>query len=132
MKRVPCVSIVLENMEGEVLLLLRDNKSSMTFPKHWTLVGGIVKNSETPEIAAHRELEEETGLKADLSFWKRYDRCHPLFMIDQYIYLGKVQARGLLVLGPDIQFFKPSEIKHLKIGYGFDALLTEFFLIHER
>jgi 8-oxo-dGTP diphosphatase len=135
MKRVPCVSIILENAEGEVLLLLRDNKSTIMFPNHWTLVGGKVDDGETPETAAHRELKEETGLKANLSFWKRYDREHPLFIVDQYVYTGKVDVSSeTLVLGEgqDLQFFKPSEIVHLKIGYGFDSLLNEYFRTHER
>jgi 8-oxo-dGTP diphosphatase len=135
MKRIPCVSIIIENMEGEVLLLLRDNKSTITFPNHWTLVGGKVEDGETPELAAHRELEEETGLKAKLSFWKRYDRHHPLFIVDQYVYMGKVdssQERLVLGEGQDLQFFKPCEIKYLKIGYQFDTLLNEYFLIHDQ
>ena len=133
MKRIPCVSIILENTAGEILLLLRDNKSTITFPNHWTLIGGKVEEGETPEMAAHRELEEETGLKTELSFWRRYDRPHPLFMVDQYIYTGKVEASSeSLVLGEgqDIQFVKPSEIEYLKIGYGFQALLHEYFLSH--
>jgi 8-oxo-dGTP diphosphatase len=135
MKRVPCVSIILENTEGEVLLLLRDNKSTITFPNHWTLIGGKVEDGETPETAAHRELKEETGLKASLSFWKQYDREHLLFIVDQYIYTGRVDVSSdALVLGEGqaLQFFKPSEIVHLKIGYGFDALLNEYFQTHER
>ena len=83
MKRIPCASIIIENQEGEVLLLLRDNKSTITFPNHWTLVGGKVEEGETPEMGAHRELAEETGLITDLSFWKRYDREHTLFIADQ-------------------------------------------------
>jgi 8-oxo-dGTP pyrophosphatase MutT (NUDIX family) len=131
MKRVPFVAIILENTEGEVLLLLRDNKSAITCPRHWTLVGGKVEARETPEMAACRELEAETGVNTELSFWKRYDREHPLFMIDQYIYTGKVAAsRELLVLGRDTQFFKPCEIEYLKIGYGFRDLLHEYFLTH--
>lgn len=131
MKRIPCVSIILENSEGEILLLLRDNKSTTVFPNHWTLIGGKVEPDETPERAAHRELAEETGLKADLAFWKRYDREHPLFIADQYIYTGKVDAsQESLVLGEgqEIQFVRPSEIMHMKIGYGFKALLHEYFL----
>jgi 8-oxo-dGTP diphosphatase len=135
MKRIPCVSVIVENMEGEVLLLLRDNKSTITFPNHWTLVGGKVEDGETPEMAGHRELEEETGLKSKLSLWKQYDRQHELFIVDQYIYTGKVDAsRESLVLGEgqDIHFFKPCEIKYLKIGYKFDLLLNEYFLTHDR
>lgn len=135
MKRIPCVAIILENLEGEVLLLLRDNKSTVNYPNQWTLIGGKVEEGETPEQAAHRELEEETCLKTHLSFWKRYDREHPLFIVDQYVYTGKVNPPcDSLVLGEGqaLQFFKASEVMHLKIGYGFDALLNEYFLVHER
>ena len=132
MKRIPFVSIILKNMEGEVLLLLRDNKSTHVFPNHWTLIGGKIENDETPERAADRELKAETGLETSLSFWKRYDREHPLFTVDQHIFVGNVDTSGgILVLGRDTQFFQPSEIQHLKIGYGFKALLNEYFLSHE-
>jgi 8-oxo-dGTP pyrophosphatase MutT (NUDIX family) len=129
MKRIPYVSIILENMEGEILLLLRDNKSTHVFPKHWTLIGGNVEDGETPEMAADRELKEETGLKVSLSFWKRYDREHTLFIVDQHVFVGKVDTSGgILILGRDAQFFKPSEVTYLKIGYGFKALLNEYFV----
>lgn len=131
MKRIPCVSIIIENMEGEVLLVLRDNKSTIVYPNHWTLIGGRVEEGETPEMAAHRELEEETGLQAKVSFWKRYDRAHPLFVIDQHIFTAKVDAATeqlSLGAGQAIEFFKPDEVRYLKIGYGFQSLLDEYFL----
>jgi 8-oxo-dGTP pyrophosphatase MutT (NUDIX family) len=132
MKRIRYVSVIVENIEGEVLLLLRDNKSTHVFPNHWTLIGGKIEDGETPEMAADRQLREEIGLEASLSFWKRYDREHPLFIVDQHIFVGTVDTSGgILVLGRDILFFKPSETQHLKIGYGFKALLTEYFLSRE-
>ena len=130
MNRIPCVYIILENRRGEVLLLLRDNKSTITFPNHWTLVGGKVEDGETPERAAHRELAEETGLKASLTFWKRYDRQHPLFIVDQHVYLGKVDAlleSMVLGEGQALAFFEPAEVCRLRIGYGFKALLGDYF-----
>jgi 8-oxo-dGTP pyrophosphatase MutT (NUDIX family) len=105
------------------------------FPNHWTLIGGKVEQGETPEMAAHRELAEETGLKARLSFWKRYDREHPLFIVDQHIFTGMVDASAQsLVLGEGraLQFFRPAETRHLKIGYGFKVLLDEYFLEDNR
>jgi 8-oxo-dGTP pyrophosphatase MutT (NUDIX family) len=133
MKRVPYAVVIIENVEGEILLLLRENKSGIPCPNHWTLIGGKAGEGEPPETAARRAVEEETGLQIDVSFWKRYDRQHPLFIVDQYIFTGCVgKARDLLVLGRDAQFFKPDEIRHLNVGYGFDALLDEYFLIHER
>jgi 8-oxo-dGTP diphosphatase len=129
MKPIPYAAIIVENTEGEVLLLLRDNKSTPVYPKHWTLIGGKIEPGETPETAAQRQLEEETGLKAALWSWKRYPRQHPLFTIDQHIFTCKVEdSQRLLVLGRDAQFFKPSEVIHLKIGYGFKDLLQDYFL----
>ena len=111
------------------MLLLRDNKSARTYPNQWTLIGGNVRPGESPETTARRELEEETGVKSTLTFWKRYAREHTLFVVDQYIFVGTVSdSRTLLVLGRDTQFFKPSEIEYLKIGYGFKELLSEYFL----
>ncbi len=65
MRRVPYVSIILENAKGEVLLALRENRSARMCPKRWTLI-------------------------------------------------------------------MPCEFEHPDIGYGFDSLLQEYFLIHER
>ena len=129
MKPIPYTAIIVENSEGEVLLLLRENKSTPIYPKHWTLIGGKVEPGETPEMAAQRQLGEETGMEADLSFWKRYERQHPLLTIDQHIFTCKAEdARGLLVLDRNAQFFKLSEVAYLKIGYGFKELLQEYFL----
>lgn len=134
MERVPCASVIIENMEGEILLLLRDDKAGISYPDHWTLIGGKVEDDETPEMAAHRELEEETGLKTDLSFWKKYDRQHPNVIVDQYVYLGKVNANKddiIIGEGQDIRFFEPDKIEPLKIGFGFDMLLQEYLLVRD-
>jgi 8-oxo-dGTP diphosphatase len=131
MIRVPAVSIVIENRQGEILLLLRDDKPTIPHPNHWTLVDGKVEEGETPESAAHREMLEEIGVDIDLTFWKRYDRQHPNAMVDQHIYVGKMDMpRELLILGEgqDVRFFNFHEIKTLKIGFEFDVLLNEYYL----
>ncbi len=135
MKRIPCVAIIIENGDGEILLLLRESKSTTTYPNQWTLLGRRVEEGETPEMAARRELKEKIGLNLNLLFWKQYDREHPLFVVDQYVYIGKVNtpsASLTLGEGQALQFFKPCEIEHLKIGYRFDALLQEYLLVYER
>lgn len=129
MKPISYAAIIVQNLEGEVLLLLRENKSTPLYPKHWTLIGGKVEPGETPEMAAQRQLREETGMDPELSFWKCYERQHPLFTIDQHIFTCKAEdAPSLLVLGRDAQFFKPSEVAYLKIGYGFKELLQQYLV----
>ena len=130
MKRLPWVSIILENAKGEVLLLLRENGATGPYPNQWTLIGRAVEDGQTPEMAAQQVLREETGLQVHLSFWKRYDRQHPLFIVDQHIYTGEVDAPTAplpLAEKPVLQFFRPEDILRLKIAYGFKAILREYF-----
>ena len=62
MVHVPFVAIIIENADKELFLLLRDEDPSISYPNHWTLVGGRVEEGGTPEMAVHRELREATGL----------------------------------------------------------------------
>lgn len=52
-------AVVLD--EGQVLLIKRKNDP---YAGYWALPGGYVDFNETAQAAAHRELEEETGLSA--------------------------------------------------------------------
>jgi len=133
MIRLPAVAIILGNNQNEVLLLLRDDKPSISCPNHWSLVGGKVENGETSETAAHREMLEEIGVDTEITLWKRYDRQHPKIIVDQYGYLGKIDIPlELLTLGEgqDFRFFKAHEIKKLSIAFEFEPLLNEFFQNH--
>ena len=131
MIRIPGAAIIIENRQGEILLLLRDDDPAISYPNYWTLVGGKVEEGETPESAAHREMLEEIGVDTDVTFWKRYGRQHPFAIVDQHIFIGKIDTpRESLTLGEgqDVRFFNSHEIKNLKIGFEFDALLHEYFL----
>ena len=133
MIRVLGVAVIIENHQGEILMLLRDDKPTISYPNHWSLVGGKVEEGETPETAAHREMLEEIGVDTDVTFWKRYDRQHPFAIVDQHIYLGKIDLpleSLTLGEGQDIRFFNFHEVKDLKIAFEFDVLLKEYFLNH--
>ena len=63
MARVALVGVVDER--GWVLLQERDEHARVD-PDRWTLPGGGIEAGESDEAAAHRELEEETGLRLPL------------------------------------------------------------------
>ena len=57
----PCVGVVLMNAQGLVFTAER-----IDIPGAWQLPQGGIDKGETPEDAALRELEEETGISRDL------------------------------------------------------------------
>jgi len=68
--------IILQNLQGEYLVYLRDNNPEIPFPNHWDLIGGHVEKRETPLEALKREMIEEIEFDSNnlrnFSFWKKY------------------------------------------------------------
>ena len=126
----PCVAMIIENPSGKVLLLLRDDKPEIAYPNYWSLVGGHIEAGETAEQAALRELDEEVGLNLSLSLWKRYNYEYaPNIIVDQHIFVGKVDSENptmILGEGQAMNFFNYQDIKELKIGFGFENILSEY------
>ncbi|MBI5964839.1 MAG: NUDIX domain-containing protein [Chloroflexi bacterium] len=131
MTTYPCVAMIIENPSQEVLLLLRDNKPEIAYPNYWSLVGGHIEAGETADQAALRELNEEVGLNLSLFLWKRYNfQYAPNVIVDQYIFVGKVDSENpamILGEGQAMRFFNCQDIKELKIGFGFEFDLNEYF-----
>lgn len=59
---------VVRNASGDVLMIFRRN--------HWDLPKGKVEAGESVEAAALREVEEETGVKAEIVGTQRYYGYH--------------------------------------------------------
>lgn len=51
-------------MKGDKVLLIQRSAEAETEPNKWTFAGGKIEQGELPEVAAARELNEETGYTA--------------------------------------------------------------------
>jgi 8-oxo-dGTP pyrophosphatase MutT (NUDIX family) len=58
------VALAVVRKDGKYLLVKRSDQNST--PGKWSTVSGGIESGETPEEAAVRELNEETGLKAEI------------------------------------------------------------------
>jgi len=68
-----CVAAILENTEGEILLV---KHAPGNFPENiWDVVGGAVEQYEDPFDGLKREVEEETGI-TDFEVVKALDVFH--------------------------------------------------------
>jgi 8-oxo-dGTP pyrophosphatase MutT (NUDIX family) len=56
--------VILVDRSGAVLMQHRDGNAPVS-PNQWTVPGGRVEPGEAPEVAARREVLEETGLVVD-------------------------------------------------------------------
>ena len=50
-------------LDGNYLLQLRDNKSTISSPGQWSLFGGKIKSGETPQQTMKREIYEELSIQ---------------------------------------------------------------------
>ncbi|MCG2784192.1 MAG: hypothetical protein L6461_03715 [Anaerolineae bacterium] len=77
-----------------------------------------------------RKLDEEVGLNFSLSLWKRYNYEYaPNIIVDQHIFVGKVDSENSTMIlgeGQAMNFFNYQDTKELKIGFGFENILSEY------
>lgn len=77
----PCAGVMLLNADGEVFVGQRKDR----YTDAWQMPQGGIEKGETPQVAALRELEEETGVSRDLvtvvaesKAWVPYELPHDL------------------------------------------------------
>ena len=78
----------------------------------WTLPGGGIDPGETPESAACREMEEETGLKVEIV--RKIAEYTPINRLARFTHFYEVRKlSGKLATGPetfDLKFFHPGQL----------------------
>lgn len=81
--RPSSAGVILENPDGQALLLKAHYKP------YWSFPGGWVEDGQTPREAALRELSEETGIEMssqDVSFAYMVDRISELMHTYQFMF----------------------------------------------
>jgi 8-oxo-dGTP diphosphatase len=122
-------SILFINDNGEVLLFLRDNKTSIPYPNHWDILGGHLEGNETPEQCIIREMKEELEIDIMPKLFKVTDMTDRV----EYTFWQKVNFRLVnmkLNEGQKLQWFSEDDIKNLpedKIAFDFKPIILEFF-----
>ncbi|GCE15393.1 NUDIX domain-containing protein [Tengunoibacter tsumagoiensis] len=89
--------VLVIDQQGQLLIQHRDG-SAYPWPHKWGLPGGGIELGETPEEAARRELEEETGIKVHGNlklFWESILPADPQPGVYRrwYVYSVQTQAR---------------------------------------
>lgn len=123
--------IILVNTNGEILLNLRDDSPTNSWPNCWDVIGGTVEDSETPDECILREMHEETGeTLTAVDRFKAYDV--PLQnggVAKFHVYSGRLDKPACeLILGEGQahRFFSTSELDRLNIARGTDVVLRDF------
>jgi len=127
------VPLIIENLEGRVLLMLRDNKLTIPYPNYWTLLGGFVEEGETLEEALKREIMEELNYKIkDFKFFGKYfseDKERNLLKEHNVFYtVGDYKCSDFdLGEGQEIRFFSKDEILKLKVPPIARKIILDYF-----
>jgi 8-oxo-dGTP pyrophosphatase MutT (NUDIX family) len=128
------VAVLALDRWGRVLLQLRDDDLPPDrFPGMWSLAGGYVAAGESPDAAALREFEEETGhLLEDLQLFRLYRRADlPPQLVDiQHVYFADPDIPEDLVEvneGQAFRYFAPAGLDALAIPPHARQILAEFF-----
>lgn len=96
-KRISSSGVMLEDLEGKLLVVKANYKS------YWTLPGGLIDEGETPKQAAVREVFEEIGIQLaedDLSFVLVADRMSDNLQTYQFLFKATLseQAKKAIIL----------------------------------
>ncbi|MEK6890824.1 MAG: NUDIX hydrolase [Nanoarchaeota archaeon] len=127
---IPCVRVILENENGEILFLKRDNTNYGS--DKWILPGGKIKLGESAEDACISEVKEETNLEIDdLEFLFYSDdfpkdenelHCLTLYFIAEFSGDVKINEES-----SEFKWVKIEEIDNLEIAFSQKEIIKNYF-----
>jgi len=132
---------IITNSRGEILLGKR-SKNHPFYPGLWCLPGGIIEFGETLEQAIKREVKEEIGVK--IKIIKNSKKVYEYLPIKGKYSKKKFKMHGYtlaikckMISGKpkpldetsEVKWFKPSEIKKMKLAYNHNKILVEEGLV---
>lgn len=133
-----CVSALLIDEQGKLVIQLRDNKPGLLFPAHWATLGGGIESGETPDEAIRRELTEEIEPAPPVTFWRYFEHTFRVRgeerKVANHTYVGKLPlplAEMKLYEGERLGAFAAHEIDTLPIAYGLEIIFKAFFETYE-
>jgi 8-oxo-dGTP diphosphatase len=116
------IALILVVGRGGALLMQQRDEDARIDPGRWTPPGGHIEPGETPEQAARRELEEETGLIAGelIPLWDgtRPDRTAPGLLVEWHLFGTAVRAGQedvVLGEGQALEFMPPDKAANLDL-----------------
>ncbi len=125
-------SIILVDARGWILLQERD-EFPVIDPEKWGFVGGHVEDGEEYDVAAYRELEEETGLHLEggLELVGRFTVYHQHHDSDDEMALFSARvdltdADIVVGEGRKIVFVEPESARSLDLTAGAAIALPQF------
>ncbi|MBW2646568.1 MAG: NUDIX domain-containing protein [Deltaproteobacteria bacterium] len=131
---IPVVRLIIENTQGEVLILQRAESEYAT--GSWCLPGGKVNYGDTVEQSAARELQEETSLVCNSLRFLFYQDSLPLKpggmqCVNLYF---ECAVSGNIVLNNESSHFEwigPSDLEKYEIAFRNDLALICYWKGHD-
>ena len=116
--------------KNKVLLFLRDDTPTISYPNHWGLPGGGIDEGETPVEAIKRELVEEVSYSPEklvLIGEKIYGPTHTAFLFISFVDDKESKFfKHAGLEGQDVRFFTREEILNLKVTPVVRKYISEY------
>lgn len=115
--------------QKKLLLILRDNKTTIAYPNVWNLPGGGIDDGETHLQALMRELQEEIGITpANVLYLGRYLNVDGNIVYRYVVRLTEKEVKKLALgdEGQGYDFFALHDIAHLPAAKHLQEYVAEY------